>query len=68
MGSASRRDFLSLSEIAKLYGVTRHSVYQRLMGRKRKGKKIKVRPNIPYHMVGNFIVLKRKDLSKLGYR
>ena len=62
-----KRDYLTLSEIAKVYGVTRHSVYQRLLGRKRKGKKVGAR-SIPYHMVGNFIVLKRKDLPKLGYQ
>jgi predicted DNA-binding protein YlxM (UPF0122 family) len=51
------RDYVSLSEIAKKHGIGRHAVYQKVK-----------RNKIPCEMIGNIIVVKRKNLPLLGYR
>jgi len=51
-----KRDYISLSEIGKKHGVGRHAVYQKVK-----------RNKIPYEMIGNIIVVKRKNLPLLGY-
>ena len=51
------REYVSLSEIAKKHGVGRHAVYQKVKRKK-----------IPHEMIGNIIVVKRKNLPLLGYK
>jgi len=51
-----KRDYVSLSEIAKKRGITRQAVFQKVK-----------RNKIPHEKLGNIIVLKRKNLALLGY-
>jgi len=55
--SLPKREYFSLSEIAKMYGVKRPAVW-RMMDRKK----------VPHEMIGNLIVIKRKNLPLLGYK
>ena len=50
------REYVSLSEIAKKNDIGRHAVYQKVK-----------RNKIPHEMIGNNIVIKRKNLPLLGY-
>jgi predicted DNA-binding protein YlxM (UPF0122 family) len=51
-----KKEYFSLSEIAKKHGITRHAVFQKVK-----------RNKIPHEKIGNIIVLKKNNLSLLGY-
>ncbi len=51
-----KREYVSLSEIAKKHGITRHAVFQKVK-----------RNKIPHEKIGNMIVLRRENLLLLGY-
>ncbi len=51
-----KREYVSLSEIAKKHGITRHAVFQKVK-----------RNKIPHEKIGNMIVLRRANLPLLEY-
>lgn len=51
MPNLSKRNFMAVSELAKVLGITRQAVFERIKTNK-----------VPYEMLGNIAIIKREHL------